>query len=252
MYLLVGLLSEGRACGTEVAGFSAAKAEFLFNAAFAFFWGKLGDFDRVHDHGVQVVGLGVGGVREGVVGLMRRLQVSFGDVVSSLPLSLESDGLLVPFIDGGGDGVHGHDTAHEQGWDSCGEVSDQDVGIGDIGEGDVVLKGGNIFRQRGGVRVVFLALLHSLGRKPGDGVPSDVVVFKCGVELCDEVSESPEGKCCSRDGALVKGHCPGKGRPFSHVGKGESDLFIVIVIDRLVDKEVELHSVVERYTALGW
>ena len=53
-----------------MAGFSAAKAEFLFDAMFAFFWGKLGDFDHVYDHGVGVVGFGVGGIGEGVVGLM--------------------------------------------------------------------------------------------------------------------------------------------------------------------------------------
>ena len=106
MYLLVAFLSEGGASGTEVARFSAAKAEFLFNATFAFFWGKLGDLDRIHDHGVGVVGLGVGGVREGVVGLMGRSRVPLGDVVSSLPLGLESDSLLVPLVDGGGDGVH--------------------------------------------------------------------------------------------------------------------------------------------------
>ena len=98
-----------------MAGFSAAETEFLLNAAFAFFWGKLGDLDRVHDHGVWVVGLGMGGVREGVVGLVGRPQVSFGNVVGSLPLSLESNGLLVPFINGGRDGVHGHDSAHERG-----------------------------------------------------------------------------------------------------------------------------------------
>ena len=70
MYLLVGLLSKGGTCGTEVTGFSAAKAEFLFNAAFAFLWGELGDLDCIYDHGIRVVGLGVGGVGEGVVGLM--------------------------------------------------------------------------------------------------------------------------------------------------------------------------------------
>ena len=69
------------------------------------------------------------------------------------------------------------------------------------------------------------------------------MVFERSVELCDEVSEGSEGECCSRDGALAKGRCPGKSRPFSHVGKGKSDLLIVIVIDRFVDKEVELHSV---------
>ena len=241
MYFLVGLLSEGGACGTKMTRFSAAKAELLLNAAFAFFWGKLGDFDRVHDHGVRVVGLGVGGVREGVVGRMGRPRVSLGDVVGALPLSLESDSLLVPFVDGRGDGVHGHDAAHERGWDSCGEITDQDVGIRDVCEGDVVFKRGNIFRQRGGVGVVFL-LLHSLGGKPGNGVPGDVVVFERGVELRDKVGESSEGKRCSRDGVLAKGRCPGKGRPFSHVREGKSDLLIIIVVNRFVDEEIKLHG----------
>ena len=169
MYLLVAFLSEGGACGTEMAGFSAAEAKFLFNAAFAFLWGELGDLDCIHDHSVGVVGLGVSRVREGVVGLMRRPRVSFGNVVGPFPLGLESDGLLIPFVDGRGDGVHRHNTAHERRWDSCGKIADQDVGVGDVCEGDVVLKRGNILRQGGGVRVVLL-LLHSLGRKPGDGI----------------------------------------------------------------------------------
>ena len=63
VHLLVGLLSEGGARGTKMAGFSAAKAELFLNAAFAFFWGKFGDLDRINDHSVGVVGLG-GGVRE--------------------------------------------------------------------------------------------------------------------------------------------------------------------------------------------
>ena len=58
VYLLIAFLSKGGASGTEMAGFSAAEAQFLFNAMFAFFWGELGDLDRIHDHGVGVVGLG--------------------------------------------------------------------------------------------------------------------------------------------------------------------------------------------------
>ena len=242
MYLLVAFLSEGGARSAEVAGFSAAKAEFLFDAAFSFFWGQLRDFDCIYDHSVGVVGLGGGRVGEGMVGLMGGPGVSLGDIVGSLPLGLESNGLLVPLVDGGGDSVHRHDTVHERRWDSCGEIADQDVGVGDVCEGNVVFKHGNIFRQGRGVRVVLL-LLHSLGRKPGDGVPSDIVVFERGVELRDEVSEGSKGKCRPRDGALAEGQCPGKGRSFGHVGKGEGNLLIVIVIDRLVDKEVKLHSV---------
>ena len=69
------------------------------------------------------------------------------------------------------------------------------------------------------------------------------MVFKRGIELCDKVSESSKGERGARDGALAEGRCPGKGRSFSHVGKSKSDLLIIIVIDRFVDKEVELHSV---------
>ena len=68
-------------------------------------------------------------------------------------------------------------------------------------------------------------------------------MLKRGVELHDEVSEGSKGKRCSRDGALAKGCCPGKGRSFGHVREGESDLFVVVVIDHFVDEEVELHSV---------
>ena len=81
------------------------------------------------------------------------------------------------------------------------------------------------------------------GGQPGNGVPCDIVVFKRRVELRDEVSESSKGEQGSRDGALAEGRSPSKGRSFGHVRKGKSDLFVVIVIDRFVDKEVKLHSV---------
>ena len=41
LYFLVAFLSKSSARGTEMAGFSAAEAEFLLNATFAFFWGQL-------------------------------------------------------------------------------------------------------------------------------------------------------------------------------------------------------------------
>ena len=133
LYLLATFLGKGSACGTKMTEFPAAETELLLNATFAFFWGELGDFDGVDDHGVRVVGLGVGGVGEGVVGLVRGFRVSSGNVICSFPLGLEGDGLLVPFVDGGGDGIHGHNAAHQGWWDSCREVSDQDIGIGDVG-----------------------------------------------------------------------------------------------------------------------
>ena len=104
--------------------FSAVEAEFLFDATFAFFWGELGDFDSVNDHGVGIMNFRGRGVGEGMVRLVGGFGVSFSDVVGSLPLGLESGGLLVPFIDGGGNSIHGHDVVHQCGWNSCRKVSD--------------------------------------------------------------------------------------------------------------------------------
>ena len=81
------------------------------------------------------MGLCVRVVGKGVVGLVGGLRVSLSDVISSFPLGLEGDGLFVPFVDGGGNSVHGHDSAHEGWWNPCGEVSDQDVCVRDVGEG---------------------------------------------------------------------------------------------------------------------
>ena len=67
---LLYFLGEGRAGGTEMAQFPAAEAKFLFNAAFAFFQGKLGDFDGIYNHGIRVMGFSGRGVGEGVVRLM--------------------------------------------------------------------------------------------------------------------------------------------------------------------------------------
>ena len=122
-------------------GFPAAEAEFLFNASFVFFRGKLGDFDGIDDHGIRVVGLGIGGVGEGVIRLVGGFRIPPGYVISLLPLGLEGNDLLVSIIYGGRDGVHGHDVVHQQRGNSCREVSDQDIGVGDIGEGYVVLEG---------------------------------------------------------------------------------------------------------------
>ena len=147
-----------------MSGFSAMEAEFLLDAASVFFWGELRDFDGVDDHGIGVMGFGIRGVGEGVVGLVGGFRVSLGDVIRLFPLGLEGNGLLVPFVDGGRNRVHGHDSVHEWWWNSCREVSDQDIRVRDVGESYVVFEGGNIFCQGGGVRVVFLTLLHSLGR----------------------------------------------------------------------------------------
>ena len=116
-----------------MAQFSAAEAELLLNATFAFFWGELGDSDSIDDHGIRVMGFGVRRVGEGMVGLVEGFCVSFCDVVCTFPLGLEGNGFFIPFVDGGRDGVHRHDVAHQGRWDSSREVSNHDVGVGDVG-----------------------------------------------------------------------------------------------------------------------
>ena len=120
--------------------FLAVEVEFLLNIVFAFFRGEFEDFDGVHDHGVRIMGLSGQDGGEHVVYLVRHLGISPGNVISSLPLSLEGDGFLVPVIYDRGDGVHGHDVAHQGGRNSCRKVSDQDVGITDVGRATWFLK----------------------------------------------------------------------------------------------------------------
>ena len=66
--------------------------------------------------------------------------VPSGDFFRPFPLSLEMNGLGVPFLNGGWYVVHGHNAAHEGGGYSCGEVPNKDIGVFDIGLGDVVLE----------------------------------------------------------------------------------------------------------------
>ena len=117
---------------------SAVEAKSFFHAFLAFFGREFSYFDDIYIHGVGVASLGGGG--EGVVGLVSGFRVLFGDFFSSLPLGLERDGFFVPVVDGGRDGVHGHDPAHEGGGDSSREVSDKDILVGDACECRVVFK----------------------------------------------------------------------------------------------------------------
>ena len=99
-----------------MSGLLAAEAESLLNAFLAFFSCEFADFDDVNIHGIGV--LSFAGGREGLVRLVGGFGVPLGNFVSALPLGLEGDGLLIPIVDGRGDSVHGHDTAHEGGRDT--------------------------------------------------------------------------------------------------------------------------------------
>ena len=100
----------------------------------------------------------------------------------------------------------------------------------------------NVLDEGRGVGVV-LPFGHALGGEPSDGGSCDIVVFERGFELRDEVGESAHGYGGPGDGVLPEGGCPCEGGSFSHVGESESDLFVVGVVDFVIDEEVELYSV---------
>ena len=76
-----------------MSGLSTVEAESFLHAFLVFFGSKLSHFDDVYVHGIGVSGFGGSG--EGMVGLMGRFRVPFGDFFGSFPLSLEGYGLLV-------------------------------------------------------------------------------------------------------------------------------------------------------------
>ena len=100
----------------------------------------------------------------------------------------------------------------------------------------------DILDEGWGVGVVF-SLGHTFGRKPGNGVASDVMVFECSFKLSDKVREGPHGNGGSRDGVLPEGGCPGEGRSFGHIGQGKGDFLVVVIIDFFVNEKVELYGV---------
>ena len=108
------------------------EAESFLHALLTFFGHEFSYFHDIYVHGVGVTSFGGGG--EGMVRLMGGFGVSFGDFFSTLPLGLEGNGLFIPVVDGGWDRVHEHDSAHEGGRDSGGQVSDKDILIGDACE----------------------------------------------------------------------------------------------------------------------
>ena len=100
------------------------------------------------------------------------------------------DGFGIPFLDGGWYGVHGHDSLHEGGGYSSGEVSDKDIWVFYIGPGDVVLEFQDVLVQGREVSSVLLKD-HSFGCEPGNGCSSDISLFKVFIELGDKVYVGP-------------------------------------------------------------
>jgi len=194
-----------------VSRFPATEAEPFFLASFSFFGGEFGDFDGVYVHHVGVTGFrGRWGEHLIRVGWF---DVSPSDFVGAIPLGLEVNGLFVPVADGGGDGVHRHDTAHEGGGNPSGVVSDENVFVVDSRHCYVVLEEGGVFGEGWGElissSILSWFLYHSLGGKPGDGVGFYVMVFERGFKVGDENYEGSHSNGRPYEGVVSECGCPG-------------------------------------------
>ena len=223
-----------------MSGLLATEAESFLHTLLVFFSREFSYFDDIHVHGVRV--LGFGGIGEGLVRLMSGFRVPLGNFIGAFPLGLEGNGLFTPVINGSRDGVHGHNATHEGGRDASGEISNEDILVGDVCKGGVVLEVGDILNEGRGIGVVF-PFGHAFGGEPGDSIAGGVMVFECSFELSDKVGEGPHGYGGSEDGVLSECGCPSEGRPLGHVGESEGNYLVISVVDFVVDEEVEAYSI---------
>jgi len=160
---------------------------------FSFFGSEFGDSDGVYVHCIGVTIFRGGECLIGVGGF----DIPLSNFVSAVPLSLEVDGLFVPVVNGGGDGVHGHNVAHEGGGNSCRVVSDEDVFVIDFGHSYIVLEQGGIFGEGWEVLVSSSILPgflgHSFGREPSNGICFYIMVFKGRFKVGNKHSEGSHG-----------------------------------------------------------
>jgi len=186
------------------------EAESFFLAALSFFRGEFRDFYCVNVHCIGVSGFRSGGGERLVrVGW---LDVSSGNFIGAIPLGLEMNGLFVPVLDGGGNGIHGHDSAHKGGGNHSRVISDEDVFVVNGRHSYVVLEEGGVFCEGWGIfissSILSWFLYHPLGGKPGDGIGYHVVVFERGFKVGNENREGFHGNGGAYEGAVSECSCP--------------------------------------------
>ena len=138
--------------------------------------------------------------------------VSPSDFVGAIPLGLEMNGLFVPDFDGGGNGIHRHDSAHEGGGNPSRVVSDEDVFVINVRHSYVVLEEGGVFSEGWGVfvspSVLSWFLYHLFGGEPSDGVGCHVMVFERGFEVGNENREGSHGDGGAYESIVSERSCP--------------------------------------------
>jgi len=175
-----------------------------------FFGGEFGDFDGVYIHCIGVMGFrGRRGEHLIRVGWFNVLPSNF---IGAIPLSLEVNSLFVPVADGSGNGVHGHDTAHQRGGNPSRVVSNENIFVVDGRHSYVVLEEGGVFCEGWGEFVSSFVLSrflnHLFGREPGDGIRFHVMVFKRGFKIGDKDCEGSHGDGGAYEGIVSEHCCP--------------------------------------------
>ena len=140
---------------------------------------------------------------------------------------------MVSFLHGGWDNVHGVNPSHKLGGDSSGKEVDQNILISDSTEGSVVFEFRDIVKD-----VNFVVDLG--GGQPSYGLFFGVFEDERVIESFKKISPSSEAWWVSGEGCF--GFCEGPESccSFFHKREGECDLFVIVVIDVFVDKEIEL------------
>ena len=116
--------------GTIVSCLLTAEAKTFFDANFSFLWSELPNVYDIYVHSVWILGL-LSRSRGKIRAYGRRGDfVVFGslrhNLVGLVPLGLGHLCFGIPFIDGGGYGVHGVNAAHECWVESLGKEGDKD------------------------------------------------------------------------------------------------------------------------------
>ena len=120
--------------------FSAFETKVVLKTPLSFLGGEFLNLGGIDIHGIWVSFLLVVVVIPVVLEGNEWVISSFGDFVGPFPNLFEMKGLLVPFLHGGWDDVHGVNSSHKLGRDSSGKEIDQDIFVIDSTKGSVVFK----------------------------------------------------------------------------------------------------------------
>ena len=217
-----------------MSGFVTFEAEVVVKTPLSFFRGELFNSDGIYIHGIGISFLlGVVIVVSIVEEREERVVSSFFNFVGPFLNMFEVKSLLVPFLHGSQDGVHGVDSSHELGGDSSGKEVDQDILISDSTRGGVVLEFGNVVKD-----IYFV--INFCGGQPCYGLLSCVFEDEWVIEFFEEVSPGSKAQRVVGEGCFGFSEGPEPGWSFFHKRKGECNLLVIVVIDILVHKEVEL------------